>query len=200
MLEIFALPYFGISGVIGWAVFEPFFRVEKTDSLSPAKLAITDLLAISLPVSIIFLGCQWIMPESIESPYVQATVVVIAMLYAASALTLGLFLIPKTIQVTFTERMAVVGVIAPFGIVLTIGWIAILIWASAYSILSLVPASIAIATATAGLRFLGVWICRSDSEPIVQTLKLPIQKLPVQTLPNESVQSDQHRVKQISSL
>lgn len=193
MLEIFAIPYFGFSGVIGWAIFEPFFRIEKTDSLSAAKLAISDLLAISVPVSIFFLGAQWIMPESIRSPYVQATVVTTAMLYAVTALTLGLFLIPKTIQVTFAERMAVVGVIAPFGIILTIGWIGFLIWASAYSILSLVPASIAIAAATAGLRFLGVWICRSDSEPAVGRLKLPNQ-----AARGESVERDEQRVKQVS--
>ena len=113
MLEIFALPYFAISGAIGWAIFEPFFRDVKYESLSPAKITTTDLLATFLPVSVIFSCARWMIPVSFLSASVQAMVVAIAWLFAVIALTAGLFLVPKTFQVTFIRRMAVVGIIAP---------------------------------------------------------------------------------------
>jgi hypothetical protein len=93
-------------------------------------------------------------------------VVASALLFAVIALTAGLFLVPKTFQVTFFKRMAVVGIIAPFGLLLTIGWIGFLIWASTYSIMYLAPSSIAIAAATSGLRILGVWVCQAESKVV----------------------------------
>ena len=159
MLEVFALPYFAVSGVIGWAIFQPFFRSEDSDS--PASIATTDLLAIALPVSVFFLLAKLMMPVSILSLAVQAIVIVTALLFAAIALAVGLFLVAKTTQVTFPKRMLVVGVIAPFGILLTVGWIGLLIWPCAYSMLYLAPSSIAIAAATFGLRVLGSWVCHA---------------------------------------
>lgn len=174
MMEVFVLPYFVVSGVIGWVIFGPFFRTDESESLSPANITISDLLAISLPVSLLFSCARWVMPVSILSLSVQAIVVAIALLFAVLALTAGLFLVPKTFQVTFFKRMTVVGIIAPFGILLTIGWIGFLIWASAYSILYLVPSSIAIAAATSGLRILGVWVCQAESKVVERAANLPI--------------------------
>ena len=99
---------------------------------------------------------------------VQATVAAGALLFAVPWLTAGLFLVPKTFQGTFLKRMAVMGVIAPFGIILTIGWIGFLIWACAYSLLYIVPSTIAIAAATFGLRILGLWVCQADSEVVTE--------------------------------
>ena len=164
MFEIFALPYFAISGVIGWAIFEPFFRTNDSDSLSPADITISDLLAATLPVSVLFSCARWMMPASVPSLFEQVIVVASALLFAVIALTAGLYLIPKKFQVTFFKRMAVVGIIAPFGLLLTIGWIGLLIWASAYSIVYLVPSSIAIAASTSVLRFLGFWVCQDESK------------------------------------
>ena len=174
MLEIFALPYFAVSGVIGWVIFQPFFHADDSESLSLANVTITDLLAISLPVSVLFASAKWMMPESILSLTVQAIVVAVALLFAVIALTAGLFLVPKRFQVTFVKRMAVVGIIAPFGILLSIGWVGFLVWASAYSILYLVPSSIAIAAATSGLRILGVWVCQAESKVVERAADPPI--------------------------
>lgn len=168
MLEIFALPYFAVSGVIGWVIFEPFFRNDESESLARADLAITDLLAISLPISVLFASVTWMMPARIRSLEVQAVVITSGLLFAAVALTLGLILVPRTFHLTFLKRMAIVGVIAPLGILLTIGWVGFLIWSWSYSILYLAPSSMAIAAAIAGLRILGVWVCQREST-IVET-------------------------------
>ncbi|MEM6978290.1 MAG: hypothetical protein AAF539_01400 [Planctomycetota bacterium] len=171
MLEIFALPYIFVSGVIGWAIFEPFVRVEKSESLSLAKVAITDLLAIAVPVSVLFLSARWMMPENILSFWVQSIVIMSALLFAATALAAGLFLVPKAFQVTFLKRMIVVGIIAPFGILLTVGWIGLLVWACIYSIVYFAPTSIAIAAATFGLRVLALWVCQMDSQVDLKAIK-----------------------------
>jgi hypothetical protein len=166
MLEIFALPYFAISGAIGWTIFEPFLRNDRYESLSPAKITTTDLLATFFPVSVIFACASWMIPVNTLSFSVQAVVVAIALLFAVIGLTAGLFLMPKTFQVAFLKRMAVVGIIAPFGLLLTIGWIGFLIWVSGYSIIYLAPSAIALAAATSGLRILGVWVCQAESKVV----------------------------------
>jgi hypothetical protein len=168
MLEIFAIPYLAISGVIGWLIFQPFLPAHQSESLLPAKIAITDLLAISLPISIVFSFARLIAPLGNMSGSMQATVAVTALLVAVPWLAAGLFLVPKTFQVTFFKRMAIMGVIAPFGILLTIGWIGFLIWACTYSLLYSVPSTIAIAAATLGLRILSFWVCQADSEVVVK--------------------------------
>ncbi|MEM6472277.1 MAG: hypothetical protein AAF802_22135 [Planctomycetota bacterium] len=164
MLEIFALPYFVVSGVIGWAVFGPFIRIEDSEALSRADIAISDLLAVSLPVGVVFASACWMMPVSILSVAVQAIVLFTALLFGVTALAVGLFLVPKKINVTFFKRMTVVGVIAPLGILLTVGWVGFPVWACLYSISYFVPSMFAIAAATMGLRFLGQWVCKTDSE------------------------------------
>ena len=162
MLEIFALPYLAISGVIGWLIFRPFLPTHESDSVFPAKITITDLLAISLPISIVFSLTRWIEPLGDMSRSMQATVVVTAFVFAVPWLAAGLFLVPKTFQVTFFQRMLVMGVIGPFGILLTVGWIGFLIWACTQSLIYIVPATLLIAAATLGLRMLGSWVCQSD--------------------------------------
>ena len=79
--------------------------------------------------------------------------------------------------------MAVVGIIAPFGILLTFGWIGLLIWAAAYSILYLVPSSIALAAAASGLRMLGVWVCQAESKVVERaTIRQAIRETPAAAL------------------
>ena len=115
MLEIFAIPYLGISGVIGWLIFQPFLPAHQSESLLPAKITITDLLAISLPISIVFLFARVIAPLGDLSGSMQATVAVTALLVAIPWLAAGLFLVPKTFQVTFFKRVTIMGFIAPLG-------------------------------------------------------------------------------------
>ena len=173
MLEIFAIPYLAISGVIGWLIFQPFLPAHQSESLLPAKITTTDLLAIALPISIIFSFARLITPLSNMSISMQATMAVIALLIAIPWLTAGLFLVPKTFQVTFFKRLAIMGIIAPFGILLTIGWIGFLIWACAYSLLYSVPSTIAIAAATFGLRILSVWVCQHNPNIVVEGANEP---------------------------
>ncbi len=168
MLEIFAIPYLAISGVIGWLIFQPFLPAHQSESLLPAKITITDLLAIALPISIVFSFARVITPLGDLSGSMQATVAVTALLVAIPWLAAGLFLVPKTFQVTFFKRVTIMGLIAPFGILLTVGWIGFLIWACAYSLLYSVPSTIAIAAATLGLRILSVWVCQANSKIVVE--------------------------------
>ena len=162
MLEIFALPYFAISGVIIWAVFGPFFQANESDSLSCASLTISDLLAMPLPVSVVILTANCLIPQSISSIAIQAIVLVVALTFAVISLTLGLMLVPKKFGLSFLKRIVIGGIIAPFGILLTIGWIGFLIWACVYSISYFVPSMILIAIATFGLHALSVWICQVE--------------------------------------
>ena len=167
MLEIFALPYFAITGLVGWAVFEPFFRADENElTLSFAKIAITDLLAVCVPVGVLLSAARWIMPDTISSLAVQTTVLSLALLFAVLALAAGLFLVCKTTELTFFKRLAIVGIIAPFGILLTVGWVAFLVWTCTFSVLYAVPSSLAIAAATYGLRMLGLWVCQIDTTAV----------------------------------
>lgn len=106
------------------------------------------------------------MPVSALSLPTQAIVVAIALLFAITALTVGLYLMPSTFPLTFLKRIVVVGVIAPFGMLLTIGWIGLLIWASTYSIVYLGPSLIAIVAATSGLCLLSFWVCQPEDLPV----------------------------------
>lgn len=90
-------------------------------------------------------------------------VLIIALVFAAATLVSGLYLIPKTAEVTFLKRASVVGVIAPFGIIMIIGWIGFLTWAGFYSILYPIPTMILIAAITIGLRRLALWVCQPES-------------------------------------
>ena len=94
-MEIFALPYIAVSGVIGWVIFQPLLPSDDSESLTPAKLAITDLLAISLPVGVLFAFATWTMPENILSVYVQAIVVAIVLLFIIKPLRFLYYLINK---------------------------------------------------------------------------------------------------------
>jgi hypothetical protein len=165
MLEIFALPYFAITGVVGWAVFEPFFRADDTElSFSLAKIAITDLLAVCLPVGVLLTAARWMVPGATLSLPVQMIVLAIALLFAAIALIAGLFLLRRMIETTFIKRLAVVGIIAPFGVLLTMGWVVFLVWSCTFSMSYVFPSSLAIAAATYGLRILGLWVCQIETK------------------------------------
>jgi hypothetical protein len=163
MLEIFAIPYLGVTGLIGWLIFAPFFRLHQSEPLSRSRVAISDLFAMSLPVGILLSLAKWMTPVSNLSLLTQVIGIIATLAFAATTLTVGLFLIPKTFEVTFLKRIAVVGIIAPFGILLTVAWIGILTWACIYSVMYLAPAMIAVAAITFGLRMLTLWVCEAEA-------------------------------------
>lgn len=163
MLEVFAIPYFAVSALIGWAIFAPFFKHADVDGLTRSRLLTVDLMAVFVPVGGLFAFVQWVMPTYGRQMAVQAVVIFGALALAAMSLMTGLFLVPNHRPISFAHRMIVVGIVAPAGLLLTFAWVAMLAWASTYSVMYLVPATIAIASATAGLRLVGLWVCREAS-------------------------------------
>lgn len=181
MLEIFAFPYFVVSGVIGWIIYKPFFRSVEFEPLSPTKLTVTDLLATSLPVGLVFSFSNWLVPHTRMTPYVQLAVISSGLLIALTSLAIGMFLTPRTTNPTFAKRMVLVGVVGPFGVLLAIGWVGLLIWSGSYSILYLAPVSIGIAAATWALRCLSLWVCASSGtteETVMQSKSMLKQYMP----------------------
>ena len=161
MLEVFAVPYLGVSAFIGWAVFAPFFRVtDDIESTSLARIATTDLLAITLPFGVLFAIAKWAMPERMESPTFQSIVLAASGIFVGIGLLGGLWVLPKSFPVNFLKRLAVIGIISPLGLTLTVGWIGLLMWAASHSMAWLVPSSAAIFIAVAALRTLSLWVCR----------------------------------------
>ena len=163
MLEIFALPYILATGIIGWAIYEPFFRTHEFESPPLAQVAIADLLAVSLQIAVFFTCVKWLTPIDELSLWGWGIVLLSALVFAVTSLVAGLFLVPRAAQMTFLKRMVIIVVIAPFGITLTIGWVGILSWACFYSVMYLAPAMFIVAAAMFGLRKLTLWVC--DSGP-----------------------------------
>ena len=164
MLEIFAVPYLGVSAVIGWVVFEPFFRDGATEGPSAARVTITDLMAVTSTLGTSFAFIGWAMPEGIRSGSVQFAVIAVASLFATATFAMGLHLVPRASASSFLRRLTVVGVIAPFGASLTLGWIVLLMWAGWHSVLYLIPAAVAVAAMGGGLRALSIWVCRGPRQ------------------------------------
>lgn len=161
MMEIFVLPYLAISAAIGYAVFQPFLRFDEFESLSCEKPSTGDLLAIMFPISVLFAVAKSVAPDRVLSPTTQLVVVLTAFFFAAVSLAAGLFLLPKEGRTSAVKRMAIIGVVVPFGLLLAIGWIGPLIWAAVYSTLYLVPGTVGILAATVLLRLLASWACHN---------------------------------------
>ncbi|MEM9825384.1 MAG: hypothetical protein AAF958_02285 [Planctomycetota bacterium] len=157
MMEIFVAPYLAVSAGIGYAVFGPLLPSDEFDSLKLSQLNTIDLIAIMFPISLFFALCNWLVPDD----GVRASVVLSAFLstvvYACCALALGLYLLPESISVAAHKRSIIIGIVAPFGLLLAIGWIGPLIWAISYSTIYLVPATVAIVIATSALRLMTLW-------------------------------------------
>lgn len=164
MLEIFAIPYIVVTGVIGWMIFEPFFRLDESQSLSRSRVTIGDLLACPLPIGVLLVFFRWVTPEDYLTLMVRVLAMLVAMLFAGAAWLAGLYLMPKTFDVPFLKRVVVVGIIAPFGILLTLGWIGFLVWVAFYSVIYVAPALVAIALSTLVLRMLTLWVCKVTSQ------------------------------------
>lgn len=159
MLEIFGIPYLGVTGVIGWLIFAPFFQSHEAPLSFPTRVTISDLLTLPLTMGVFFSFAGWLVPLRTQSLLLQSSVMVIGLLFSVATLTLGLFLLPEN-NGTSLKRITVVGLIAPLGGLLTFAWVGFVVWVSTYSVMYLVPAMIVIAALTFGLRTLTLWVCK----------------------------------------
>ena len=164
MLEIFAIPYIFVTGWIGWLIFEPLVRIDEPQPLTRAKIVLSDLLSVTLPVSVLAASAKLLIPESSLSLTVQLIVITFVLVFVALAFAAGLYLIPKRPKVSLIKRTTVIAVIAPFGSLLTLGWIGFLTWACVYSVMYLAPAMVVVGAATQGLRMLTLWVCQGETK------------------------------------
>ena len=159
MIEIIILPYMAISFAIGWTVFSPFFPLDDLDSLSFARLELIDLFAAFLPVGLLLSLALKLIPKAVLMPFVMIVITTAALLFAAFSLAIGLFLLKKMPKTTTLRRMMINGIVVPVGSLLTLAWIAIPIYASAFSVVYAVPAIIVVGLLTLLLRSISNWIC-----------------------------------------
>ncbi len=162
MLEIFGIPYLGVTGVIGWLIFAPFFTNHEATVAFPTRATISDLLTLPLTMGVFFSFVGLLIPLKTQTLFLQSTVLVIGLLFSVSTLALGLLLLPKNIELSTLKRITVVGLIAPLGGLLTFAWVGLVVLVSTYSVMYLVPAMIVIAALTFSLRTLTLWVCRTE--------------------------------------
>lgn len=160
MLEIFGIPYLGVTGVIGWLIFAPFFQNHEATLSFPTRVTISDLFTLPLTMGVFFSFAGWLIPLETQTLILQSTVMAIGLLFSVATLTLGLLLLPKGLEISTLKRITVVGLIAPLGGLLTFAWVGLVVWVSTYSVMYLVPAMIVIGALTFGLRALALWVCR----------------------------------------
>ncbi|MEM7560137.1 MAG: hypothetical protein AAF394_13545 [Planctomycetota bacterium] len=159
MLEIFGIPYLGVTGVIGWLIFAPFFQDHETQLSFPTRVTISDLFTLPLTMGVFFSFAGCLIPLRTQSLLLQSAVTTIGLLFSVAALGLGLLLLPENNESSL-KRFAVVGLVAPLGGLLTFAWVGLVVWVSTYSVMYLVPAMIVIAALTFGLRTLTLWVCK----------------------------------------
>lgn len=166
MLEIVILPYMAVSFAIGWAIFSPFSTLEELDSLSFARLETVDLISCFIPLSFLLAIATWAIPFSEATTVLLPVVVGVAIVFTIFSLAASLYLLSKIELKSSLRRMAVGGVVVPFGLLMAIAWIAVPLWAFSYSILYSMPATLAVAIATVVIRRLSVWVC--EEQPRIQ--------------------------------
>lgn len=159
-MEIIVLPYMGISFAIAWAIFAPFAELDDLRQWSFARIEIADLLAVFLPISILMAVAIWTeSPRFFSIPLLVALTVAI-LLIAGCGFVIGLYLVSKMNDPPAAKRMAIIGIIVPLGSLLTLAWIAVPLWAAAYSILYSIPAAAAVVPIALALRGLSAWACQ----------------------------------------
>lgn len=158
-MEIIVLPYLVISFVIAWAIFSPFAKIDKVDRWHFAPVTISDLLATFLPNGLFLSLATTSLPDDDTPVWLYGSIVLVSFLLAATSLAIGLFLLAKMLPISSLKRIAIIGVIVPLGATLTIAWVALPLWAFAYSILLSIPATLVLVPVTYGLRMLSQWVC-----------------------------------------
>ena len=160
MFEIFIPFYMAISCLIAWMVFSPFAFLDGTQSRKFAKIKTCDLLAVFLPLS----GTLSLLtkPSGGISVWFVLLVVSTALILSGFSLLAGLYLFEKMAAISAAKRIAVIGIIIPFGSSLTLAWVALPIYAFALSVHLAVPSLIAVAVMTTLLRIVSIWVCRLE--------------------------------------
>jgi len=164
MIEIIILPYMAVSFAIGWAVFSPFSSLEDLDSLTFEKLTTIDILASFLPLCVMLSLALAANPKEASSTLLLVLLGVAILGFTIGGLAIGLFLLSKLQNVTSLKRIAINGVVIPFGSLLAIAWFVIPIWASSYSIFLSMPAMLALPVCVLALRAISDWAC--DRPPL----------------------------------
>lgn len=159
MIEIIILPYMAVSFAIGWAVFSPFSSLDDLDSLTFEKLTTIDILASFLPLCVMLSISLAAIPKEAVTTLLLVLIVAAIFGFTIAGLAIGLFLLSKLENTTSLKRIAINGVVIPFGSQLAIAWFVIPIWASSYSIFMSMPAMLAIPICVLGLRAISDWTC-----------------------------------------
>ena len=159
MIEIILLPYMAVSFFIGWAVFSPFSTLKDLDSMTFDNLQTVDLLAIFIPMSVLLSVAQSAIPRGGSYTLMMVLLAAGMLLFSVVALATGLFLLSKLPQSTPLKRLAINGVILPFGTLLSLAWFVIPIWAGSYSIPYSMPAVLIIIFFAFILRQISYWTC-----------------------------------------
>jgi len=157
-MEIIVLPYMAISFAIAWAVFSPLSQIDGLDEWSFARIETADLFAVFLPISVLLAFVSWTFPMDQVSVFWIVSIAIAIVLFSLSGFVAGLFVLAKIDHVTTMKRVAIIGVILPFGSFLVLAWIALPLSALAGSILFALFATIAFGAATWILRRLSEWV------------------------------------------
>lgn len=161
-MEIIVFPYMAISFAIAWAIFSPFAQLDDLQKWSFARIETIDLLAVFLPMSLLWAAVRAMTPDeylSLPLLVVLASAILSLTLFGFLA---GLFIIAKMQPPPAIKRMALIGIILPLGSLLTVAWIGLPLLAFAGSFLYAIPAIISVVPVTLGLRGLSGWVCQSN--------------------------------------
>ena len=165
-MEIIVLPYMAISFAIAWAIFSPFTQIDGLDEWSFARVETSDLFAIFLPISGLLALFSWSFPVEKVSFFWFASIATVIVLFSLSGFVAGLFVLAKIDRVTTAKRVAIIGVILPFGSFLVLAWVALPLSALAGWVLFALFASIAFASATWALRCLSEWVAGCSANTV----------------------------------
>ena len=161
-MEIIILPYMAISFMIGWAIFSPFADLEGLDAWTFARIEISDLFGVFVPISLFF-ACANGALKTANVPVIGWSIVASAIfLFTFLGFGAGLYLLAKLKQTASLKRMALIGIVIPLGSLLTVFWFAIPVCAMASSFVYSIPAAVAIVPITFALRWLSNWVCSSS--------------------------------------
>ena len=152
-----------ISFIIGWAIFSPFAVIEDLKVWSFSKIQTSDLFAIFLPTGFLLALANWITPLAKLPVIALSAIAVTILLFSASALFTGLFLLAKMEKKPPLKRITLIGAVIPLGALLSLIWIMFPVYAFASSIFYAMAATLAVAPITMALRLLSSWLCKSQS-------------------------------------
>lgn len=159
-MELIVLPYMAISLLIGWTVFAPFAEIEELDEWTFAKIEISDILAIFLPICAILALSTWLFQATSTSFITMTLIAVTILLFILFAFVTGLFLLAKMDKPPASKRMATIGIIIPLGTVLSLAWIIFPMLAFAGAGFFALPATLALIPITLMLRVMSAWVCK----------------------------------------